>query len=260
MAPAKTIAVFFSKGAFGDCARHSILHALDDSRVEKIKVYSTSMSSLEEANWNCGCGVDLGAQLKDHPNAHKIERIPVKTLTGSLEEFSKEVDLKNVDAVISGIGNRQLFLGDRVAKQGTRNITALMKQNGIDRLVMMSSMGIKSDIGNDKPAMEWRFEGKILGFIFNTLCWREYNDLRGAENKANSSGVNFLAVRPVGLGEEVQPAGKCFVQNKKFEDVLGPNMAKADVGNFMVNEALQPTFDRKAVTIGADPKDAYVKF
>ena len=84
---------------------------------------------------------------------------------------------------------------------------------------MMSSIGIKPDIGNDKPAMEWRFEGKMLGFIFNTLCWREYNDLRAAENKANSSGVNFLAVRHVGLGEEIQPAGKSFVLPGLLSDI-----------------------------------------
>mmetsp|Transcript_25921 Transcript_25921/g.38397 ORF Transcript_25921/g.38397 Transcript_25921/m.38397 type:complete len:261 (+) Transcript_25921:69-851(+) len=260
MVAAKTIAIFFSRGAFGDCARHSILHALDDSRVGKIKVYSTSMSSLDEANWKCGCGVDHGAQLKDSPNSHKIERIPVKTLTGPLKEVSKEVDLQNVDAVISGIGNRQMFIGDRVAERGTENITSLMKQNGIERFVMMSSIGIKSDIGNDKPCMEWRVEGKFMAALFNTVSWREYNDLKGAENKANSSGVNFLAVRPVGLGEEVQPAGKYFIQNKKFEDALGANMAKADVGKFMVNEALQPTYHRKAVVIGADPKEAFIKF
>ena len=38
--PGKTLAVFCSKGAFGDCARLSILAAMDDERVNKIKVYS----------------------------------------------------------------------------------------------------------------------------------------------------------------------------------------------------------------------------
>lgn len=42
MAPAKIMAVFFSRGAFGACDRHSILHALDDYRVGKIEVYSHS--------------------------------------------------------------------------------------------------------------------------------------------------------------------------------------------------------------------------
>jgi len=260
MVATKTLAILFSRGAFGDCAKHAVLTAMEDDRVGKIKIYSSSIAELNDPNWKCGCGIDHGAQLKDSPNAHKLERIHVKDLTCSPEQLSSEVDLRGVDAVISGIGNRQMFLGDRVAKAGTKNITILMKANDIDRLVMMSSMGVDSDVSNDWPCMEWRKEGKFMGYLFNTLSRREYSDIVGAENEAYASGVNYLTIRPVGLGEQVKPAGRCYVQKKKFEDVLGANMAKMDVGRFMVEEALEPTFHKQAVVIGADPKDAYEPF
>lgn len=255
-----TLAVFFSYGAFGDCARHSILHALNDTRVGKIKVFSTSIPTLDEANWKCGCGTDHGAQLKDSPNYHKLEMVRVKTLTGPLEEVAKEVNLEGVDAVISGIGNRQIFIGDRCAKKGTKNITSLMQQNGIERLVMMSSMGVVSGLGSDAPGIEWRFEGKIMGIIFSTLSYREYNDIVGAENAANASGVNFLSVRSVGLGEGATPAGEYFIQKIKFDDVLGANISKMDVGQFLLDEALEPSYERKAVVVGSNPKDAHAAF
>ena len=94
--PGKTLAVFFSKGAFGDCARLSILAAMDDERVNKIKVYSaaSTISTLHEANWKSEIkgNVDRGKELKESPNRHKVELIPFPdhSLTGSAnEEFEK---------------------------------------------------------------------------------------------------------------------------------------------------------------------------
>lgn len=263
--PGKTLAVFFSKGAFGDCARLSILAAMDDERVNKIKVYSaaSTISTLHEANWKSEIkgNVDRGKELKESPNRHKVELIPFPdhSLTGSAnEEFEKIVDLSGVDAVISGLGNRQIFLGDRVGTCGTKKITSLMKEKKVDRLVMMSSMGISSDISNDKPSMEWRWEGKIMDCIFSTISRREYNDLVGAENEAKKSGLNYLVLRPVGLGEEVAPVGELFLQKEKHEDVLGPQISKMDVGAFMVEQALDPTLEKRAVVIGGNPKDAHL--
>mmetsp|Transcript_1699 Transcript_1699/g.2031 ORF Transcript_1699/g.2031 Transcript_1699/m.2031 type:complete len:263 (+) Transcript_1699:62-850(+) len=259
MEPPKNLAVFFSRGAFGDCTRHSILAAMEDERVAKIRIYSTCPDTLYEANWNCGCDEDLGKQLKESPNKQKLNIVHLQEsdFTGSQEAFTSKVDLNGVDAIISGIGNRQPFLGERIGKDGTKNITTLMKVHHIDRLVAMSSMGISSKLGNDKPCMEWRFEGKIMQFLFSTLCKREYKDLKGVENATKESDVNFLVLRPLGLGEEVKPSGEVFIQEKKFDDVLGPQMAKKDVGTFMVEQALNPTLERKAIVIGGDPKEAH---
>lgn len=71
---------------------------------------------------------------------------------------------------------------------------------------------------------------------------------------------SYLLVRPVGLGEECVPRREYFIQKKKFDDVLGPNMAKMDVGKFLVEESLDPTFERRAVVIGADPAEANASF
>lgn len=60
-----TIATFFSSGAFGDYARHAILHALEDDRVAKIKVCASerNLPSLDEANWKCGCMTNHGSEI-----------------------------------------------------------------------------------------------------------------------------------------------------------------------------------------------------
>eukprot|EP00568_Trieres_chinensis_P000816 CAMPEP_0183301042 /NCGR_PEP_ID=MMETSP0160_2-20130417/7265_1 /TAXON_ID=2839 ORGANISM="Odontella Sinensis, Strain Grunow 1884" /NCGR_SAMPLE_ID=MMETSP0160_2 /ASSEMBLY_ACC=CAM_ASM_000250 /LENGTH=261 /DNA_ID=CAMNT_0025463563 /DNA_START=17 /DNA_END=802 /DNA_ORIENTATION=+ len=256
--PSRTIAIFFSPGAFGDCARHAILHAIEDPRVGRIKLIAREpvvTTFLDEANWKCGCEDDHGNFIRK--NSEKVERIAVDIASSETGELERLADaLFGVDAVISGLGNRQPFLGDRVGTAGIKNVAAAMKKRGIDRLVMMSSTGI----GEDSPCMEWRKEGKIMDFLFSTLCRREYYDLLGAEEEARDSGVNYVITRPVGLGEDVVPTGEYFLQKKKFEDVLGCSIAKMDVGKFLLDQVLEPTISKRAVVIGADPKKAFDSF
>jgi len=248
------IAIFYSIGAFGDCARHAIFTAIENNAVEKVKIFSKTLETLEEPNWKSGCPGDLGEKLRTSPYAHKIEKINVDVTD---EEQVSKIDMKDIDAVIAGLGNRQIFLGERVANTGIKNIISRMKDEGIDRLVMMSSFGIKSKVSNDKPGMEWRVEGKIMGAIFKTLSRREYKDIKRAENEVFYSGLNYVICRPMGLGEGVPPVGKYWVQKKKFDYVLGPNVAKMDIGRFLANEAIEPTYEKVAVAVGGDPEDAY---
>mmetsp|Transcript_34576 Transcript_34576/g.75693 ORF Transcript_34576/g.75693 Transcript_34576/m.75693 type:complete len:275 (+) Transcript_34576:198-1022(+) len=256
MSASKTVAIFFSSGAFGDCARHAILHAMDSEQISKIKVYASkkNMPSLDDANWKCGCEVDHGAEMKKSPNFSKIEMITIDVT--NKDEMESKLDLVGVDAVISGLGNRQIFHGDRVGRKGTRNVGKAMAKANIDRIVAMSSMGVNED----KPCMEWRTEGKFMAALFNTVSRREYKDIAGMENDVRATDLNYLLVRPVGLGEGCVPRGEYFIQKKKFEDALGPNMAKSDVGRFLLDQVLTPTYEKSAVVIGADPKEAYDSF
>jgi len=256
----KSIAIFLSQGALGDCARHCILHAMHNKQVCKIKVISTasSLSTLNGDWWHCACGIDHGRQLKLSANAYKIEKIVVDNFTDP--KAMDVIDLSDIDAVVSGLGNRQICYGSRYAKKGTENIIRLMERSNVTRLVMMSSMGVESMLGNDKPCLEWREEGKFMEFLANTICRREYNDLAGAENSVSRSNLNFVVVRAVGLGEKVSPAGECFVQRKKFDDVVGADVAKTDVGRFLLAEAIEPTIERQAIVLGSRPEYAYKAF
>mmetsp|Transcript_12520 Transcript_12520/g.35813 ORF Transcript_12520/g.35813 Transcript_12520/m.35813 type:complete len:220 (+) Transcript_12520:82-741(+) len=198
--------------------------------------------------------------MKQSPNFdEKVELIAVDVTDAEEMSNSGKVDLRGVDAVISGLGNRQMFIGDRVARKGTKNIVMAMRDAAVQRIVAMSSMGVN----DDKPCMEWRSEGKFMAALFKTVSRREYKDIAGMEKDlaaTDASDINYLLVRPVGLGEECVPRDEFFIQKKKFDDVLGPNMAKMDVGKFLVEEALDPTFERRAVVIGADPAEANASF
>uniref|UniRef100_A0A7S2GSY8 NAD(P)-binding domain-containing protein n=1 Tax=Helicotheca tamesis TaxID=374047 RepID=A0A7S2GSY8_9STRA len=253
-AASKVLAVLYSSGGLGDVGRHAVAAALEKppSVISKIKVITKDPNKtlFEETNWNCGC--PEGHVLTDEDKS-RLEIIPF--------DFSKrggENDLGNhldgVDAIVSGLGNRQPFHGDRVAKRGTGRLIDAMKGTNIKRLVMISSIGID----DDWPPMEWRFEGKIMKWLFKTLCRREYSDLLGAERAVRQGhkenpDLNYLIIRPVGIGEKKEPVGKWYFQKEKHVDWVGPNVAKMDVARCMVQEALGPSRNCEALVIGAKP-------
>lgn len=76
--------------------------------------------------------------------------------------------------------------------------------------------------------------------------------MNGAE-KAIQRLRDFLIVRAVATGEKTIPEGSYYVQNKKYNDVVGINIAKMDIAQFMVQEAIVPTLTRQAVVVGGHP-------
>lgn len=246
--PAAVLAILYSKGGLGDVGRHAVLAALERDDVVKIKVFSQHPEMIQQChpkkNWNCGCP-DKHVLTKEQ--LERVEVIPVG-------EHWKVKDLsphfEDVTAVVSCLGNRQMFIGDRVAAEGSRALVSCMGTHKISRVVAMTSVCI----GNDVPGVEWHYGGKIMGILFQTTSRREAVDLRRAELAYEDSDLDYLLIRPVGLGEDIVPVNEWFIQKKKFEDTLGINMAKLDCARFMVEEALKPTRHRTAVVVGADPE------
>ena len=98
----------------------------------------------------------------------------------------------------------------------------------------------------------------ILSFLFIVpgLSRGAYRDLTMMERLYRATtpdDVDYLFVRPCGLGEEVVPVGQWWLQKEKYKDAVGGNMAKLDCARCMVEECLNPTKHREAVVIGSDP-------
>lgn len=242
------IAVLFSKGGLGDVGRHAVLAAIERDDVSKVKVISQRTEMLEETKWKCGCANNHGFTEEQHK---RMEIIPIK------DNWKSDISqhFHGVDAVVSCLGTRQPFLGERYATVGSKAVVNAMKANGISRIVSISSMGLAEDY----PSMEFHWAGNIMDGLFKTICRREANDLLGSEKniKDESLNLDFLLVRPMGLAEDLAPSGEWFVQKQKHQDIVGTNIAKMDCGRFMVEEALNPTRHRTAVVVGGDPnKDA----
>ena len=111
-------------------------------------------------------------------------------------------------------------------------------------------------VQEDWPPMEYHFAGRIMARMFNTNSKRAFQDLTQMElayKEESNKDLDYLFVRPVGISEGVKPCGEYFLQKEKGKDALGIDMAKLDVARFMVKEALEPTFHRRGVVIGAQP-------
>jgi hypothetical protein len=245
----KIVAIFFSSGDLGDVGRHAVAAALDlpCTIVSTVRVLSSCIQSLEEDNWKCGCGKHSFPEI----DTQRLQLVRCDCTTQPLEDH-----LQGVHAVISCLGNRKPFHSDCIAKTGTERIVrAILNSRSVQRLVVMSSVGIS----DDWPPMEWSSEGSRLQGFFRTICWRQYQDLSGAElavrqGAHTSPQLDFLIVRSVLLDETAKPVFRWYIQNAKHKDHPVNDFAKMDCARFMVQEAVCPTIRRRAIVVGAMPK------
>ena len=84
-------------------------------------------------------------------------------------------------------------------------------------------------------------------------CKKSFQDLNEMEVAYKDSPLDYLFIRPAGLGEDVVPVNKWSIQKEKFKDVVGKNMAKMECARYMVQEDLNPTRHKTAVMIGSEP-------
>ena len=96
-----------------------------------------------------------------------------------------------------------------------------------------------------------------MDLLFLGPSRKAYKDLTDMElaykEKDVASSIDYLFIRPVGISEDCVPCGKWWIQQEKYKDVVGMNMAKMDVARYMVQEALHPTKHRCGVVIGSEP-------
>jgi NAD(P)H-binding len=237
------LCVLYSSGGTADVGRHAVRAALDQFG-GKIRVITKSPETLDEENWNCSCPRH---SFTDAERA-RLELIALDVTKDDLRPYLTH----DVGAVVSALGNRQPYFGDRVGSAGTqRLVKAIMEtssNNSIRRVVAVTSVGCNEDW----PPIEYHWVGNILKWMFRTVSRSAYKDLNGAEMALKTSKLDYLLVRPVGLGEERKPKGEYFIQTKKGHDKVGPDMSKMDCATFVVKEALDPTYHTTAVVIGSD--------
>lgn len=239
---ARLVILYGGTGGLSDVGRHAVQAALERSDVESIKVLTQHPQLLEESNWKCGCERPHEFSEQDR---QRFEVIPIKSWKNDDlgSHFADET------AVVSCLGNRQPFIGAWVSNEGNQAVIKAMKANKITRAVVISSSGVE----DDWPPMEYHWGGKILSFLFLTIAHQAFQDLTMMERAYRDSGLDYLLVRPVGIGEEVVPVGEWYLQKEKHKDVLSCNMAKLDLARYMVEEAINPSKHAEAVVVGAKP-------
>jgi hypothetical protein len=236
----RILVILFGKGGLSDVGRHALQAALEQPGVE-CRVLTQHPDMLKSVNWACGCPGDHHFTPQDE---RRFQVFPVDSWLDDnlLEHF------QGATAVVSCLGNRQPFLGGWISHAGNKLVIKGMTKHNVERAVILSSAGIEEDW----PPFEFHWAGKIMRVLLRVAYFAS-RDLTLMEREYRASDKDFLFVRPTGLGEDVIPVGKWFLQHEKYKDQVGMDMAKLDCARFMVQEALTPTRHRSAVVVGSEP-------
>lgn len=160
-----------------------------------------------------------------------------------VEPESLRPALSGVDIVLSCIGNRSKDKGV-VVERGTKHIIDVMKEEGVERLALISSVGVgcsRNQLG------KLGIRGYIFGALFYTLMNDQRKDLLGAENVALESGLSVVVVRPTELTQQ-SGVGSWTATDSK--GTLGATISRSDVGLFLASLVENKEYDGKKVSLG----------
>ena len=251
------LVILYGIGGLSDVGRHAVQVAVEKKKqkeLEQITVLTRYPELLEEKNWKCGCPEEHGFSEEDKKLFSLVH----------VKDWSDKIltsHFQGATAVISCVGNRQpTMMGVKPdsweAYDGNQVVIQAMKEHSIQRAVVMTSMGINEDW----PPMEYLWPGKIMALLFLTCARKAYKDLATMEDAYRATDLDYLLVRPVGIGEDQLPTNKWKLQTEKYKDKeMGMDMAKLDVARFMMQEALNPTRHKEAVVIGPEMKEGETK-
>lgn len=80
-------------------------------------------------------------------------------------------------------------------------------------------------------------------------------DLQGMEDYVTASNLDYLIVKVAGLVPYAQPTGEWQLLTASGQPTPGMlNLSKSDAAQFLVNEAVAPSFHRRIVSIGGKGK------
>ena len=140
-------------------------------------------------------------------------------VTNSAEVAKVFADNK-IDGVIVALGGKTKEVGETMLTDGTKNVIAAMKEKGVKRLSVLTSIGA-GDSENQAP-----FFFKVLMF---TVMKKIFTDKNNQEEVTRNSGLEYCIVRPGGLSVD-PPTGVINV----IEGEAG-SIPRADVAQFMLD-------------------------
>ena len=138
----------------------------------------------------------------------------------NMADVQKVFAADKIDGVVVALGGKTSDVGDTMLTDGTSNVIACMKDNGVQRLAVVTSIGT-GDSENQAP-----FFFKIL---MATAMRKIFADKNNQEEVVKKSGLEYCIVRPGGLTVE-PPTGVINVI-----DGEAGSIARADVAQFCLD-------------------------
>ena len=197
---------------------------------------ATGKTGQEIVKQSLAQGYEVTAFVRD-PSKMALERDDLKIMTGDIFEFTAVTQaIQGQDAVICSLGTSELGK-TTVRFEGTANITKAMKENHVNRLVVVSAMGV---------AESWSTLSIVNKLFFATLLRSSRQDHEEQEVVVKESDLDWTIIRPSGLTDTPQTESYAIGEN-----IIGKTskIARADVAHAIIKEVHDNTFVHKAVTV-----------
>jgi len=167
-----------------------------------------------------------------------IEDERINFVTGDVyDPVSVAQAIQGQDAVICALGAGSSLKKTTVRTTGTMNIIKGMKEHKVDRLMVVTAMGVGES---------WDTLSPFNKFFFATLLKSSRADHETQEAAVKESGLDWTIVRPSGLTDT--PRTSVYDVG---ENILAKTskIARSDVADLILKELGQNTLIGKAVTI-----------
>lgn len=210
----KTIAVF---GASGLTGSEAVFQALNEG--DKVIGLTRNPSNLKVPAGSGGADADKPLQNEN-----------LTMIAGDVTkkgDVDKVFENGEVDGVIVALGGKTADVGETMLTDGTNNVIAAMKEKGVKRLAVVTSIGA-GDSENQAP------------FFFKVLMWtamkKIFLDKNSQEEATVNSGLEYCIVRPGGLTVD-PPTGVVNVI-----DGEAGSIPRADVAQFCLDAVRMDDF------------------
>ena len=181
-------------------------------------------------------GWEVTAFVRD-PSRLSSENGDLNIMKGDIFEISTvKRAIQGQDAVICSLGTSELGK-TTVRAEGTKNIITAMKENNVDRLVVVSAHGV---------AESWSSLSFINKLFFATLLHGARQDHEKQEVVVKESDLDWTILRPSGLTDTPKTGNYAIGEDIK---PITSRISRADVAHAIVKEVHDKTFIGKAVTI-----------
>jgi putative NADH-flavin reductase len=174
-----------------------------------------------------------GSLLQQHPN--------LKVITGSLNDTSKLKEVvSGADACVSALGGNSLIKHSPEITAGIQTIVSLMEQEGVKRLVYLSSMGAGESRKIMRPLIRF--------FIADIMLRVPLADHTTNEKQIAKSKLQWTLVRPAGLTNG--PKTGRLKHGTRIAVLKGnPQISRANVASFIIDQLSDTSYINTGVWI-----------
>ncbi len=158
-------------------------------------------------------------------------------ITGdALDANAVSATIQGADAVIVTLGNTANN-PDWIVSDGTRVVVEAMKQQGVRRLVVVTSLGV----GDSRSQAPFAFRR-----LMSTVLKKPMEDKERQEQLVRESGLDWIIVRPGGLTD----GPRTGVYEAGVDGKIGfGQISRADVADFVLTQLTDATYLHQAPAV-----------